>query len=102
MKLSKLKNGFNKNTNHNNQCKFKIHQIYYVRKPKQQNFSNRKVSSVTGNKSLRKSAKPHFSNRGMSSNKIELVQNDFVITNNNVISKTVNTFFINPTKTKIA
>ena len=45
-----------------------------------------------------KSVKPYFSNKGSSSNKITLVENDAIITNDKVISKTMNKFFIDATK----
>ena len=53
---------------------------------------------ITGNKSFWKSVKPYFSNKGSSSNKITLVDNDAIITNDRVIFKTMNKFFINTTK----
>ena len=43
---------------------------------------------LTDNKSFWKSAKPYFSDKGSS----------FIITNDKVTSKTVNTFFINTAK----
>ena len=50
------------------------------------------------NKSLWKSVKPYFSNKGSSSNKIALVESDAINTNDRVIFKTMNKFFINTTK----
>ena len=47
---------------------------------------------ATDNKSFWKPVKPHFSNKGSSSNKIAQVENDAVIINDKVISKTMNKF----------
>ena len=69
-----------------------------LRKSKKQYFSNVNVSGVTDNKSFWKSVKPYFSNKGSRSNKITLIENDAIITNDRVISKTMNKFFINSTK----
>ena len=84
MKRSKLKNNFNKNRNHENWCKYKTQRNYCVnllRKSKKQYFSNINVSDVTDSKSFWKSVKPDFSNKGLNSNKITLVENDAIITN---------------------
>ena len=71
-----------------------------LRKSKKQYFSNINVSDITDNKSFWKSVKPYFSNKGSSSNKITLVENDAIIKNDKIISPTMNkyTFFVNTTK----
>ena len=84
MKRSKLKNNFNKNRNHENWCKYKTQRNYCVnllRKSKKQYFSNINISDVADSKSFWKSVKPDFSNKGLNSNKITLVENDAIITN---------------------
>ena len=43
-------------------------------------------------------SRPYFSNKGSNSNKITLVENDAIITNDRVNSKAMNKFFINTTK----
>ena len=101
MKKSKLKNNFNKNRKHENWCKYKTQRNYCVnllRKSKKQYFSHISISDVADNKSFWKSVKPYFSNKGSNTNKIALVENDAIIKNDRVISKTMNTFFINITK----
>ena len=101
MKRSTLKHNFKKNRNRENWCKYKTQRNYCVnllRKSKKQYFSNINVSDVTDNKSFWKSVKPYFSNKGSNSNKITLVENDAIITNDRVMSKTMNKFFINTTK----
>ena len=110
MKRPKLKTSFNNNRNHENGCKYhgckyhgcKYHGCKYetqrnycvnlLGKSKKQHFSNISVSDVTDNKSFWKSVKPYFSNKGSNSNKITLVENDVIITNDRVISKTMNKF----------
>ena len=69
-----------------------------LRKSKKQYFSIINVTDKTDNKNFCKSVKPYFINKVSSSNKITLVENDAIITNDRVISKTMNTFFINTTK----
>ena len=101
MKKSKLKNNFNKNRKHENWCKYKTQRNYCVnllRKSKKQYFSHINISDVADNKSFWKSVKPYFSNKGSNTNKIALVENDAIIKNDRVTSKTMNTFFINITK----
>ena len=101
MKRSKSKKNFNKNKNHKNWCKYKTQRNYGVnllRKSKKQYFSNINISDVTDNKSFWKSVKPYFSSKGQNSDKITLVENDAIITNDRVISKTMNKFSINTTK----
>ena len=61
-----------------------------LRKSKKQYFNNVNVINVTDNKSFWKSLKPYFSNKGSSRNKITLVDNYPTITNDKVISKTLN------------
>ena len=95
MKRSKSKKNFNKNKNHKNWCKYKTQTNYGVnllRKSKKQYFSNINISDVTDNKSFWKSVKPYFSSKGQNSDKITLVENDAIITNDRVISKTMNKF----------
>ena len=92
MKRSKLKNNFNKNRDHENWYKYKTQRNYcvnLVRKSKKQYFSNINVSDVTVDKSFWKPVKFYVSNKGSNSNKITLVENDPIITNN---------FFVNTTK----
>ena len=69
-----------------------------LRKSEKPYFSNTNISDVSHNKSFWKSVKPCFSNKRSSFNKITPVENDVIITNGRVISKTMNTFFINTTK----
>ena len=44
------------------------------------------------------SVKPYFSNKGLSSNNVTLVENDAIIPKGRIISKTMNKFFITTTK----
>ena len=69
-----------------------------LRKSKKHYFNNINVSDITDNKSFWKSVKPYFSNKGLNSNKITLVENDAIITNDRIISITMNKFFINTIK----
>ena len=89
------------NRNHEDWCKYKTQRNYCVnipQKSKKQNFSNINVIYVTDNKSFWKSVKPCFSNKGSNSNKTAALENDAIITNDRVISKTINRFSINTTK----
>ena len=83
MKRSKPKNNFNKNIDHENQCKYETQRNYSVnlpRKSKKQYFSNINVRDVTDNKSFWKSVKRYFSNKGSNTSNISLVENDDIIT----------------------
>ena len=100
MKRSKLKNELNKNRSHENWCKYKTqrnHCVSLLRKSKQY-FNNINISGLTDNKNFWKSVKPYFNDKGSNSNKITLVENDSIITNNSVVYKTMDKFFINTTK----
>ena len=84
-----------------NWCKFKTQRndcVNFLRKSKKQYFNNIDVSIVTDNKSFWKSVKPYVSHKGSSSKKVTLIKNDAIITNDKVISKTLNRFFINTTE----
>ena len=101
MKRSTLKHNFKKNRNRENWCKYKTQRNYCVnllRKSKKQYFSNINVRDVSDSKSSWKSLKPYFSNKGSNSNKITLVENNAIITNDRVISESINKFFINTAK----
>ena len=67
-------------------------------KIKKQYSSNINISDVTNSKSFWKSVKRYFSNKRTNSDKITLVENDAIFTNDRVISKAINKFFINTTK----
>ena len=67
-------------------------------KIKKQYCSNINISDVTNRKSFWKSVKRYFSNKRTNSDKITLVENDAIFTNDRVISKAINKFFINATK----
>ena len=52
---------------------------------------------MSDNKSFWMSVKPYFSTKGLSSNKVTLVENDAINTKGRVISKTMKKFFIKAT-----
>ena len=77
------------NRNHEDWCKYKTQRNYCMnipKKSKKQYFSNINVIYVTDSKSVWKSVKPCFSNKGSNSNKTAALENDAIITNDRVIS----------------
>ena len=51
-----------------------------------------------GNKTFWKTVKPYLSNKESSSNRITLLENDLILTDDKDIAKTMNDFYINTTK----
>ena len=98
MKGSKLRNKFNRNRNHENWCNFKFQRNYCVnllRKTKKQ-YENLNVDNVMDNQTFRKTLKSYFSDKGSNSKRINLLENDSILTDSKDIAKTMNNFFILP------
>ena len=100
MKRSKQRNTFNRNRNHENWCIFKLQRNYCVnllRKIKKPH-ENLSVKNVTDNQTFWKTAKSYFSDTESNSNRITLLENDSVLTDDNDFVKTMNKFPIGITK----
>ena len=71
-----------------NQC------VSLARKAKKKtNFDNLDLRNVPDNKNLWKIVKPLFADQGMNHDKLVLVENDEIISENQQISKSFNSFF---------
>ena len=60
---------------------------------KKKNFDNLDLRNVPDNKNLWKIVKPLFADQGMNHDKLVLVENDEIISENQQISKSFNSFF---------
>ena len=101
MKRSKLNNLFNKNKNQENWCKYKTQRNYYVNllcKTKKQYYKNLDIKEVTDNKKFWKSVKSYFGKGDSNSEKIMLLENNSIKTNEKEIAIIMNDYFINITK----
>lgn len=101
MKRSELKNLFNKNINQKNWCKHKIQQNYCVNflyKTTKQYYKNLGIKEVIDNKIFGKSVKSHFSNGDSNSEKIMLLENNVIKTNEKETVTKTSIFFVDITK----
>ena len=90
MERSKLKNSLNKNRHHANYCMCKTQRNYclnLLRKTKSKYFK-----SLRDNESFWKNVEPIFSTKGSSSEKITLVENITVLTEEKEIEKIMSNF----------
>ena len=53
---------------------------------------------MSNNQTFWKTVKPYFCDKGSNSKQITLLENDSILTDDKVIAKTMNNFFINITK----
>ena len=74
-----------------------ISESYYVRLRKK-NFSNINVKEVSDNKTFWKSVKPFFSNKGLNSNNIFLVEGNEILNDDGKVAFVMNIYFTNITK----
>ena len=74
-----------------------ISESYYVRLRKK-NFSNINVKEVSDNKTFWKSVKPFFSNKGLNSNNIFLVEGNEILNDDGKVAFVMNMCFTNITK----
>ena len=67
--------------------------VSLIRKTKQQYYNNLDHWKVADNRSFWRSIKPLFSDKSSNSNKITLVEKDFILEKNDDIAETFNDFF---------
>ena len=97
---SKLRNISNKNRNYENWWKYKCKRnlcLNLLRKTKKNIYLDEK--QVSDNKVFRKNVKPSFSDKGVNSSTITLVEKNSIIVDENKIANIMNNYFINITKT---
>ena len=100
MVRSKLRNIFSKNRNYENWCKYKRQHnlcLNLLRKTKKSFYKNLDEKQVSDNKVFWKKVKPSFSDKGVNSSKITLVEKTSTIENK--IANIMKNYFINATKT---
>ena len=98
MKRSRLKNKFNKNPNDINGSNYKKQRNYCVnllRRVKKEYYNNLNPKNITDNKKFWNSIKPLFSDKSKSSNKITLIENGTIISDDNDVAETLNDMFSN-------
>ena len=97
MVRSKLRNIFNKNRNYENWCKYKRQRnlcLNLLRKTKKSFYKNLDEKQVSDNKVFWKNVKPFFSDKGVNSSKITLVEKNSIIVDENKIANIMNKYFI--------
>ena len=66
-----------------------------MRKVKKNYFANIDTKSIIDNKKFWKTLKPMFSDKNISADKINLAENDLLMSSNTEVSETFNNYFIN-------
>ena len=102
MVRSKLRNIFKKNRNYENWCKCNRKRnlcLNLLRKTKKSFYKNLDEKQVSDNKVFREKVKPFFSDKGVNSSKITLVEKNSIIVEDKKIANIMNNYFINITKT---
>ena len=98
MKRSNLRNKYLKSRNEEDRQRFVKQRnlcVSLLRKTKRSYYSNLNEKNVIDNRKFWKTVKPMFSNKFVNSEKIALVDDDKIITNNKEIAKVLNNFFSN-------
>ena len=101
MTRSKLKNKFNKNSSAKNWNSYKMQRNFCLkslRQTKEKYFNNINVKKISDNQTFCKSVKPFFSNKGLNSNNILLVEGNEIVNGNGKIATIMNRYFTNITK----
>ena len=101
MTRSRLKNKFNKNSSAKNWNSYKKQRNFclkLLRQTKEKYFNNINVKKVSDNKTFWKSVKPFFSNKGLNSNNILLVEENEIVNDDGKIATIMNRYFTNIAK----
>ena len=101
MTRSRLKNKFNKNSSAKNWSSYKKQRNFclkLLRQTKEKYFNNISVKKVSDNRTFWKSVKPFFSNKGLNSNNILLVEGNEIVNADGKIATIMNRYFTNITK----
>ena len=101
MKISKLKNKFNKKRNAKNWSDYKQQRNYcsnFLKESKTRHFNNLNVKDVSENKRFWKTIKPFFTDKAKNRNNIILNENNQTIREYEKICKIFKTYFTNATK----
>ena len=99
MDRSRLRNKFLKTRpNEENKKAYNTQRKYclaLVRKAKKDYYDNLDHENIIGNKTFWKSIKPFFSEKGLTHNKIILVEQDLILDKNDNVAEVLNKYFIN-------
>ena len=96
----RLKNDFNKQRSDENWNNYKMQRNFCVellRQTKEKYFSDINVRSISGNKKFWKTIKPFFSNKGLNTNNMMLVENNEIVCEEEIIANIMNNYFTNIT-----
>ena len=95
MLRSRLKNNFNKQRSNENCDNYKRQRNFCVkllRQTKEKYFSDVNVKSISDNKKFWKTIKPFFSNKGLNTNNMMLVEDNEIIRKEEIIANMNNYF----------
>ena len=96
MVRSKLRNIFNKNRNYENWCQYKLPRnlcLNLSQKTRKSFYKSLDEKQVSDNKVFWKNVKPFFSDKGVNSSNITLVEKDSILVNENKIPNIINNYF---------
>ena len=98
MDRSRLRNKFLKTGSNEDKRAYNKQSNYclmLVRKAKKDYYNNLDHENVSDNKTFLKSIKPLFSEKGLTHNKITLIEQDLILDKNDNVAEVPNNFFIN-------
>ena len=101
MRGSRLKNIYNKTRSPENWDNYKKQRNFCVdllRKTKRSYFEQINIKDIRENKKFWKTIKPFFRNKGINSNKLMLIENDKLISEEPLLARIMNEYFTNITK----
>ena len=96
----KKKKKFNKQRSHENWDNYKKQRnfcVKHLRQTKEKYFSDINVKSISDNKKSWKTIKPFFSNKGLNTNNMMLVEDNEILREEEIIAKIMNNCFTNIT-----
>ena len=97
---SRLKNNFNKKRSDENWDNYKKQRNFCVKllhQTTEKYFSDINVKSISDNKNLWKTIKPFFSNKGLNTNNMMLLENNEIVREEEIIGNIMNNYFTNIT-----
>ena len=100
MLRSRLKNNLNKQRSDENWDNYKKQRNFCVkllRQTKEKYFSDINVKSISDNKKFWKTIKPFFSNKGLNTNNMMLVEDNGIVRKEKIIANIMNNYFTNIT-----
>ena len=100
MLKSRLKNNSNKQRSDENWDNYKKRKNFcakLLRQTKEKYFSDINVKSVSDNKKFWKTIKPFFSNKGLNTNNMMLVEDNEIVREEEIIANVMNNYFTNIT-----